>query len=100
MAPRSQEFPQRMSKRPDISTRAHPGPEPRLFAIPVQNLELFNLDRLGFEFDRLFLAREFISWNAGDLFCRERRRNLLDLTDKGASGVLDLLLGQVNRLFL
>src|SRR5436309_9657256 len=99
MCPRSQKFPQLMRNRPYISTRAYPNPKPCLFAIQVQNLELFDLDRLGLEFDRLFLPSKFVSRDACDLFCRKRWRNLLDLTDECANGFPDLLQGQMNGLF-
>src|SRR5437016_2541982 len=88
-----------MSQRPNVCSRTDPSPEPGLFAIPIQNLKLFDLYLLGFKLDLLLFAGELIRRDTADLFGRKWRWDLLNLSYECARRLLNLLQGQMNWLF-
>src|SRR5437763_10316147 len=88
-----------MSQRPNVCSRTDPSPEPGLFAIPIQNFELFDLDQLGFKLDLLLFAGELIRRDTADLFSRKWRWDLFNLSYECTRGLLNLLQGQMDWLF-
>src|SRR5260221_1128881 len=87
-----------MSQRSQICPRTYPGFELRALAVPGTDLQPFDLDLFGLQLYGLALSRQPIGGNAGNLFGRKWRRQLLNLAGKLACRGAQVVEREVDRL--